>query len=161
MYEHNLVHDTSTSKNYDIYKYIQHLCQSNTRPSKLYFNSKTAVIDAHKADLFNNYFCSIFSGSSFSLPLLSTIPIPHTTLSYLDISVPDVYVELISVDQTKAMGIDEIHPRIWKMLATILWEPIFIIHFHYVVPVIPHIRFVPPLYHSYLQNWRQVIHFQL
>ena len=109
MYKHNLVCDISTPKNCNIYKYIQHLCQSNTLPAELYLNSKTAVTDADKADHFNSYFSSVFSCSSLCLPPLSTIPVPQSSLTHLDILVSDVYKELISNDQTKVMGFDEIH----------------------------------------------------
>ena len=123
-YEFNLVHDLSSSKNYNIYKYICHLHQYKSIPSQLHFNSTQAVTDAEKANLLNNYFSSILTCSSFYLPSPSTIPVPQEILSNIDISVSDVYTALASIDNTKAMGIDKTHPRILKMSATALCKPI-------------------------------------
>ena len=108
----------------NIYKYIHHLHQSQFIPSQLHFDSTQAVTDAKKANLLHNYFSSIFTCSSFYLPSLSTIPIPQETLSNIDISLFDVYTAFASIDHTKAMGIDKIHPRILKMPATALCEPL-------------------------------------
>ena len=119
-----MVHNLSSSKNCNIYKYIRHLCQSKSIPTQLQFNSTVAVTDAEKANLLNNYFSSVFTCSSFHPSSSSTIPVPQETLSNLDISITDVYTALASLDHTKAMGIDKMHPRILKMSATALCEPI-------------------------------------
>ena len=96
VYEFNLVRDLSSSKNYNIYKYIHHLRQSKSIPSQLHFNSTQDVTDAEKGNLLNNYFSSIFTCSSFHLPSPSTIPVPQETLSNIGISVSDVYTALAS-----------------------------------------------------------------
>ena len=77
-------------------------------PSVLTYNDITATSDAdiHKACVFNQFFDSVFTNSSFVLP---DVIITHTSvLSDIDISVSDVYNVLINLDPTKAMGIDRI-----------------------------------------------------
>ena len=109
VYEFNLVSNLSSSKNYNIYKYIRHIRQSKSISSHLHFNSTPAVTDAEKANLSNKYLSSIFTCSFFYLPSQSTTPVLQETLSNADISVSDVYTALVSIFHAKTMGIDKIH----------------------------------------------------
>ena len=110
-----------TNKN-KIYDYIKSLHKSSGLPSVLTYNDITAISDADKSSVFNQFFHSVFTNSSFVLP--DAIVTPTTVLSDIDISVSDVYNVLINLDPTKAMGIDRIGPGILKHCAQALCVPL-------------------------------------
>ena len=91
-------------------------------PSVLTYHDITAISDADKSSVFNQFFHSVFTNSSFVLP--DAIVTPTTVLSDIDISVSDVYNVLINLDPTKAMGIDRIGPGILKDCAQALCVPL-------------------------------------
>ena len=64
-----------------------------------------------KASLFNNYFYSIFTRSSFVLPTTDDLPSVDSLISDVSVSDSDVYSELTKLDISKAMGIDNIGPK--------------------------------------------------
>ena len=90
----------------------------------MHFNSLSATTDSAKASLFNNYFYSIFTHSSFVLPTIDELPSVDSLISDISISVSDVYSELTNHDTSKAMGIDNIGPKIIKLCAPELYLPI-------------------------------------
>ena len=76
------------------------------------------------ATAFNEYFHSTFTQNSYVLPDTSLLPQPESTLSSITIDSGDVFEVLRSLDENKAMGCDNISPKILKHCATSLCEPI-------------------------------------
>ena len=54
------------------------------------------------------------SPSEFNLPSMSDLPTPCSQLSAVEITKTDVYTALCALDETKAYGCDEIHPKVLK-----------------------------------------------
>ena len=84
-------------------------------------NSLNANTDYSKANLFNQYFHSIFHGST-SLSYITDLPSLHDSLHSITISVQDVYEALISLGFKKTAGIDNISPRVLQSCAPALCE---------------------------------------
>ena len=93
----------------------------------MYFNTQCArgSCDEENANLFNDFFYSIFTRSSTDPNnidnLTSDVPTPLTELNFTQY---DVYYILVGLDVTKAMGIDGIGPRILKNCALPLCHPL-------------------------------------
>ena len=78
--------------------------------------------DYHKAYLFNQYFHSVFTKSSFELPPVSGLTAPQMNISEITISELDVYKALSSLDTTKASGCDGISAKLLKHCAIALYQ---------------------------------------
>ena len=90
----------------------------------MHFDSFSAKNDYDKAKLFNKYFHSIFTQSSFTLPPISEIPSVVSLISDIFIPESDVFSELSLLDTSKTMGIDNMGPKILKFCAPALYLPI-------------------------------------
>ena len=123
-YENNLSHKLANSESNKIYAYIYSLSSKHSLPPLMHFDSLSATTDSVKASLFNNYFYSIFTRSSFVLPTIDELPSVDSLISDISISDSDVYSELTKLDTSKAMGIDNIGPKILKFCAPALYLPI-------------------------------------
>ena len=123
-YENNLAHKLANSESNKIYAYIYSLSSKHSLPPLMHFDSLSATTDSVKASLFNNYFYSIFTRSSFVLPTIGELPSVDSLISDISISDSDVYSELTKLDTSKAMGIDNIGPKILKFCAPALYQPI-------------------------------------
>ena len=111
--------DRSVSK---IYNYIRSITKTETIPTVLNLDSATVTTDADKAALFNQYFHSVFTTSSSTLPDMGYPSID--SLQLIDISETEVYNALISLDPNKALGIDGIGPKILKNCSESLFQPL-------------------------------------
>ncbi len=109
-YECNLIRNFAGKNDSKIYKYISSITGQKTIPPTIKNNSESATTDHDKASLFNQYFYSVFAKSSFRLPPMVELHAPDSTLSNINISQSDVYDALVSLDPTKAKGIDGIGP---------------------------------------------------
>lgn len=89
----------------------------------MFLDSTCASLDQDKANLFNKFFFSVYSQES-SQPSQADHSQSHSSLSSIDISIPDVFNALISLDPSKAMGIDHIGPKVLKYCATALCTPV-------------------------------------
>ena len=85
-YENNLAHKLATSESNKIYAYIYFLSSKHSLPPLMHFYSLSATIDSVKASLFNNYFYSIFTHSSFVLPTIDELPSVDSLISNISIS---------------------------------------------------------------------------
>ena len=94
-------------------------------PPTVHFNDQYATSDTEKACLFNEYFHSIFTHSSFVLPPVSELPSPESSLINISFSDSDVYSVLASLDEAKSKGIDRIPPKVLKHCVIALYTPIF------------------------------------
>jgi len=93
-------------------------------PANMTYNNDRASSDSDKAQLFNNYFYSVFSTTD-DIPTTnpkhqSSSPILHE----IHFSNSDVLVLLTSLDISKACGIDNYSPKIFKYCAMPLLQVI-------------------------------------
>ena len=119
-----ILHISSTFESNKIYKYINSLSSKHSLPPSMHFDSLSAITDSAKASLYNNYFYSIFTRSSFVLPTTDELPPVDSLISDVSVSVSDVYSELSKLDTSKTMGMDNIGPKILKFCAPALYLPI-------------------------------------
>ena len=124
-YEEQLVFNFAYSNSNKIFDYIHSLTNHSVIPPSVHFNDQYATSNTEKACLFNEYFHSIFTHSSFVLPPVSELPSPESSLINISFSDADVYSALASLDETKSMGIDRIPPKVLKHCAIALYTPIF------------------------------------
>ena len=122
-YETKLIESHQFSNSSAIYSYIRSISNQNVLPSSLYLDDTVAVSDLDKASLFNQYFYSVFTRSTFQLPSFSELKMPTSSLSDINFSELDVFRVLRSLDVSKAMGCDGISPKILKHCALALYQP--------------------------------------
>ena len=107
--------------------------------------------DQDKTTLFNSYFHSVFTNSTFSLPSISDLPKPHSILSDISITEDDVFQVLTSLDPSKAMGCDGIGSKLLHC-ALALYQPFYYLFClslsqHY-VPVEWRTHLIKPIFKS-------------
>ena len=87
-----------------IHSYIRSISGLNSLPAVMTLDSNSAASDKEKAILFNQYFHSVFSTSSF--PLLSTRELtrPNSFIDAVIFNELDVFKGLRALDVSKAMG---------------------------------------------------------
>ena len=74
--------------------------------------------------MFNHYFFSVFTHSSYQLPSLREVAHITPALDEICFDEREVYEVLISQDCNKAASIDGIHPDVLKHCATPLTKPL-------------------------------------
>ena len=80
-------------------------------------NGNVIVHPQEKAESFNKYFNSTFTSSSPSVALdIDNLQPPHDSISQIEITRSDVFEALCSLDPTKSLGCDNIHPHVLKHL---------------------------------------------
>jgi len=122
-YEINLVKNFGNSSS-KLYNYINSLQKRNNLPFMMYNENSSATTNGEKASLFNTYFKSVFTKSNFVLPSSSDIVTPDPIISDITISEEAVYKSLSSLNPTKAMGMDNIGPKVLKICAASLTIPL-------------------------------------
>ena len=120
-YEMHLVQSFAGSCNGKIYDYIRSLSKKTTIPSMVSHDSSSATSDTGKAELFNTFFHSVFTNSPFSLPNMSSLPLPSSCICTLKFSDSEA---LSSLDPTKSSGCDNIGPKLLKHCALALYTPL-------------------------------------
>ena len=123
-WEKKLVEEFAGSGNHRIYNYIRSITRHAPLPNLMFLDSRQASDPQQKADLFNNYFYSVLTKSSDFHQCVSPPIVIETPLSNLNIDPTETYRALASLDATKAMGIDEISPKVLKFCASALYEPV-------------------------------------
>ena len=113
-YEFELVRAFTNKESCKIYNYIRSLSRHNMLSPTMYLNSIPAITDSEKASLFNQYFHSVSTSSSYVLPPMSSFPTPNATLNNIDITEKDIFDALCSLDPSKASGPDGISQKILK-----------------------------------------------
>ena len=90
----------------------------------MYYNGHCSSDSFEKAQMFNKYFYSVFTRTSSSYGTIFENSKPDKLLHTINIHYAEVFEALVSLDSSKAMGIDRISPKILKNCATSLCEPI-------------------------------------
>ena len=90
-YENKLIESHLSSNSPVIYSYIRSISKHNVLPPLLHLDNYFAVSDSDKAALFNEYFHSVFTRSSFQLPPLVELDTPPSSISDINISELDVF----------------------------------------------------------------------
>ena len=120
-FENDLIESHVSSS---VYSYIRLVSNPNTLLPSLHLDGNFASSDYEKATLFNQYFYSVFTRSSFQLPVLMPSP-PSPSICEVSFSELDVFRILQSLDPSKAMGCDNISPRLLKHCALALYLPLY------------------------------------
>ena len=84
-FESNLLKSLQSNDCTKVYSYIRSVTGQNTIPRCLHFNCMSADSDQDKATLFNRYFHSVFTNSSFSLPNICDLPKPNSVLGDIEL----------------------------------------------------------------------------
>ena len=79
--------------------------------------------DVARANLFNDFFQSVYIRSLFNIPATDN-SLRSETLSSVEIINTEVYEALVSLDYTKAMGLDGYCPALLKSCVIALYEPL-------------------------------------
>lgn len=123
-FEAKLVQDFAFSNNPKIFQYIRNITKSTFIPSTVVYKNCSASLDIDRANLYNEYFYSVFSQSTYSLPPFSHMPSTSPSLNSINISEEEVYHALTNLDPNKAFGIDSISPALLKHCAVVLTKPL-------------------------------------
>ena len=90
----------------NFFSYIQSIRRLASIPHTVFFNDRFSTNDHDKANLFNEFFQSVFKSSNIPPPDSSPLPTPPIILDNNSITEADVYVALANLDETKATGPD-------------------------------------------------------
>ena len=93
-------------------------------PETLFQDSKALTSDLDKSNMFNQFFCSVFTRSNFQLPTTNTLSAKGPTLSCITILEEGVYLTHCSLESSKATWPDGIGPNILKSCALALYLPL-------------------------------------
>ena len=121
-FEQNLLLQFNSNNTSKIFDYIHSLAGQCGLPAHVHYKSTTAESDQDKAQLFNRYFHSIFTTSSFPLPNLTELPNIYPCLSTITITQEEVYRTLVCLQPDKAAGCDGIGPKLLKSCALSLYK---------------------------------------
>ena len=119
LYETVLIKSFGPNNPSKIYRYIDKVTGHNSIPISVSYKSTSASSDLEKASLFNKYFNSIFTRSTYTLPALTS---PKCTCKDIAITEEEVFRVLSTLDPTKAAGCDNIGPRLLRHCALALYR---------------------------------------
>ena len=103
-----------------LYSYMSQLTRSSSIPQSVFLERESSTTPFGKATLFNQYFNSVFTNSSYKLPSLGHLPSPETQLCKISISSSDVSEVLQTINITKAPGADDLSPFLIKLSYSVL-----------------------------------------
>ena len=89
MYESQLVQSFAGPHNAKIFDYVRSLSRKSSIPVTVFLNDLSATSDIEKAELFNNFFHSVFTKSPSILPNMDSIPLPPSCLCSISFSDSD------------------------------------------------------------------------
>ena len=109
------VKDSFTKLPKSFWSYHKHIFRNRISPSTNTYNNVTATTPNKKAELFNEYFASVFLPKSTSKNInLNMTPKTDQEISQIQISEYEVEQYLNNLDTSKAYGPDGIPPRLLK-----------------------------------------------
>ena len=123
-FESQLIHNLAANNSSQIFRYISTLTNNHQLPSVMYLGDSKASTGFDQAQLFNKYFHSVFTHSSYDSFSTVNLQVPNLSLSTVNITPLDVFQALSSLDPSKASGIDSISPAPLKNCAGSLTTPI-------------------------------------
>jgi len=125
-FESNLINNFVSGNQAKIFQYIRSITKAHSIPSTIFYNNSSASNDDDKATLFNQFFYSVFSTTTVTLPSdVDTLdPSVNNHLVSITITEVDVYNALSSLNINKATGIDGIGPKILNYCAISLFKPL-------------------------------------
>ena len=115
------LHPNGMSK---VFRYIRNITGENNIPNVVYHQGISAESEHEKVDMFNRYFHSIFTMSSFNCPNFNQLSSIHPNLSDISITEEEVFQTLSSLDPSKAAGCDGIGPKLLRHCALALYQPL-------------------------------------
>ena len=115
-YESKLTLNYAHTNSSKTFQYISSIKGRKHFPVQMSYNNDHASTDLQKAQLFNNYFYSVFLPSSTFTSEPDTHSSPHS-LQNIQFSDSDVLDILTTLDINKACGIDNFSPRIFRYCA--------------------------------------------
>ena len=122
---------------------------SSSVPPLLSLDTATASNDKEKVTLFDSYFHTVFTWSSYLIPPVEDLPMLSSTLSDISLFEMDVFEALSSLDTSKACDADGISPKILKHCVVALYQPIhhlFMLSLY--LPMEWHSHLIIPVYKS-------------
>ena len=126
-------------------------------PNTVHLGDISAQSDLNKANLFNSYFHSVFTKSSFCCPNPHQLPDINPKLGHLSNTEEEVFH---SLDPSKATGCDGIGPRLLKHCALALYHLFNLSISQSYIPSEWHLHLIKPLFksgdRSLVQNYRLI-----
>ena len=100
-FESNLALTYAHTNNNKIFQYISNIKGHDRHPNQMFYNNKKASTDSEKAQLFNDYFYSVFSSSNQPINYFKTTPSSDDLLHDIVMSQSDVLISLNPSMQAK------------------------------------------------------------
>ncbi len=139
-FESQLVEQFTYHNSNKIFKHINNIIKTDNFPVEMHLYEKTATFNLDKANLFNEFFESVYTKECLP-PNFDSIP-PSNNENALNTTIitdSEVYTALPRLDPTKACGIDGIGPKLLHSSALTLYQ---VIH-HYLLSVFGIAIFLP------------------
>ena len=112
-YESRLALNYAHTNNNKIFEYISNIKGREHFLTKISYNDDHAFTDPDKAQLFNKYFYSVFTTSS-SIDINELVQLSSSSLHEIQFTESDVLAILSTLDVSKACGIDNFSPKIFR-----------------------------------------------
>ena len=119
MYGQSLIHNFTIEKDYKLFHYIKKISKSHVLPPQLHNGSVTADSDINKAEMFNQYFYSVYTQSNSPLPNSANLQAPVNSLASISFTTEEVFDALTKLNVNKAGGIDNIPPIVLVLMHSI------------------------------------------
>ena len=125
-----LIHRQSPFKYHTILKTIIGRNNRQTIPPLVQLDGTIATDDDHKATLLNNHFAnqSRLNADDDRNPLANDNRRPVPSIDTINVASREVLDMLNSLDPNKSCGSDEIPPKILKLVALLIYEPLTILY---------------------------------
>ena len=107
----------------NIQKYLKTIMKTSSIPTEVFLDDKSANTDIEKAELFNQYFQSVFSKNHHDYTLTEGQP----KLSMINFSELEIQLVLQSLDESKAKGLDRMGNNLLKKLSDSLPKSLHLI----------------------------------
>ena len=98
----------------DIQRYFKSVTKSNSVPAEIFLNHRSATTDVSKADLFNDYFQSVFTQMPYRVKTDNKNVVIQ--LSHVYFTTEEIQSSLLQLDVNKAKGPDRIGNALLKNL---------------------------------------------
>ena len=111
-YERSLINSFAYNRNPKIFHYIRNFTKAKSFPLILQCGTPKVESDREKAEMFNNYFYSVFTRSNSVLPNMEELVKPTNLISDISPSFEEVYQVLSTLQSKKACSPDGIGPSV-------------------------------------------------